>query len=152
MWDYPKIGLVNKHGDHYYFLYNSGLSNQSVQYKIKEKNSYKLNEDDILSGTDVFLDPNELSEDGTAALGGKRFSEDGKYLAYQVNRAGSDWATIYVRSVETGKDLEDEIPWVKFSNISWTHDNKGFFYSRFEAPESLDKENMAKAGSETDKL
>ena len=27
VWDYPKIGLVNKQGDHYYFLYNSGLNN-----------------------------------------------------------------------------------------------------------------------------
>jgi len=73
-------------------------------------------------------------------------------LAYQVNRAGSDWATIYVRSTETGKDLEDEIPWIKFSSISWTHDNKGFFYSRFDAPDSLDQDSMAKAGVETDKL
>lgn len=36
MWDYPKIGLINKHGDYYYFPYNSGLSNQNIIYKIKE--------------------------------------------------------------------------------------------------------------------
>ena len=63
-------------------MYNSGLSNQSVMYRIKEKNSYLLNEDDILSGTEVFLDPNDLSEDGTAALGSKQWSEDGRYMAY----------------------------------------------------------------------
>jgi prolyl oligopeptidase len=35
-----------------------------------------------LSEAEVFLDPNKLSEDGTAALGSKKWSEDGKMLAY----------------------------------------------------------------------
>ena len=30
----------------------------------------------------VFLDPNQLSTDGTVALGNISFSHDGKYLAY----------------------------------------------------------------------
>ena len=25
IWNFAKIGLVNKHGDHYYFTFNSGL-------------------------------------------------------------------------------------------------------------------------------
>ena len=82
VWDYPKVGLVNKHGDHYYFQYNSGLNNQSVMYKITEPNSYKLDANDITKGCEVFLDPNELSEDGTAALAGRAWSEDGKFMAY----------------------------------------------------------------------
>jgi len=109
VWDYPKIGLVNKHGSHYYFLYNSGLNNQSIMYKITEPNKYQLDESDVLKGAEVFLDPNQFSENGTAALGAKSWSEDGKYLAYQIQRAGSDWATISVRSAETGQDLEDEL-------------------------------------------
>ena len=61
-------------------------------------------------------------------------SEDGKYLAYGLSKGGSDWKTIYVREVATGKDLDDAVPWVKFSGISWTKDNKGFFYSRYPTP------------------
>ena len=28
----------------------------------------------------------------------------------------------------TKEDMADELKWVKFSSIAWTHDNKGFFY------------------------
>lgn len=74
-------------------------------------------------------------------------------MAYQINVGGSDWSTIYVRDAETCKDLEtDVLKWVKFSTMSWTKDNKGFFYSRFESPESKKKEDMAGAGTETEKL
>jgi len=58
-----------------------------------------------------------------------------------------------VRDAETCKDLEhDELKWIKFSGMSWTKDNKGFFYSRFDAPKTLEKDSMEKAGTETDKL
>ena len=83
----------------------------------------------------MLLDPNTLSKDGTVALAGTAVSDDGKYLAYGVAEAGSDWNTWKVRSVDTGKDLPDDLHWVKFSGASWTKDGKGFFYSRYDEPE-----------------
>lgn len=102
----------------------------------------------------MFIDPNTLSEDGTSNLSTNKWSQDGKYLAYQIKEKGSDWATIFVRDSETMKDLPDVLKWVKFSDMSWTTDNKGFFYSRFDSPESLktEGETMEKAGTETDHL
>src|SRR5947207_8738769 len=46
----------------------------------------------------------------------------------------SDWQTIHVRDLTTGRDAADTVDWVRFSRIAWTHDGKGFFYSRFPAP------------------
>lgn len=152
VWNFSKTGALNKHGDHYYFNHNTGLQNQFVQYRLKEKNSYAINQESPLDGAEVFLDPNSLSEDGTSALSTSKWSPDGKFFAYQIKVGGSDWATIYVRDAETCKDLEtDVLKWVKFSDISWTKDNKGFFYSKFDAPEVLG-DTMDKAGTETDKL
>jgi prolyl oligopeptidase len=87
----------------------------------------------------VLLDPNVLSTDGTIALSGTAASDDGHYLAYSLSASGSDWQELHVRDVNNGKDLSDVVKWVKFSGISWTHDNKGFFYSRYDEPTSGNK-------------
>lgn len=109
VWNFSKTLVLSKQGDYYYFSHNTGLQNQFVYHRIKEQNSYKINPDAPLEGTEVFLDPNVLSEDGTSSVGQKVWSPDGKYLAYQINKGGSDWATIYVRDAETSKDLEGDV-------------------------------------------
>jgi protease II len=64
-------------------------------------------------------------------------SHDGSLYAYGLSVGGSDWVTIRIRDVATGETLPDVVPWVKFSNITWTLDNKGFFYSRYPAVEGV---------------
>ncbi|MGB3641775.1 MAG: prolyl oligopeptidase family serine peptidase [Rivularia sp. (in: cyanobacteria)] len=124
LWDYEKYGVPYQEGDRYFYFKNDGLQNQSVLYTLK-------NLDDKPT---VLLNPNKLSEDGTVALSGISVSEDGKYLAYGISVAGSDWQEWKVRNIETGEDLEDNLKWIKFSGASWTDDNKGFFYSRYNEP------------------
>lgn len=122
--DYEKIGApFKKHGKYYYFR-NSGLQNQSVLYQA----------DCAGERGRVFLDPNSLSDDGTVALQGVYFSNDGKYMAYTISRSGSDWMEIYVMDVESGKLIEDHIRWAKFTVAAWYGD--GFYYSGYDAPES----------------
>jgi len=126
LWDYEKYGTPFKEGGRYFYSKNDGLQNQSVIYTVKS-----LNEP-----PQVLLDPNTFSKDGTVALSGLAISDDGKYAAYGVSQAGSDWEVYKVREVETGKDLPDELKWVKFSGASWTKDGKGFFYSRYDEPKA----------------
>jgi prolyl oligopeptidase len=83
----------------------------------------------------VLIDPNTWSKDGTVALDGEAFSDDGKYIAYGIQDAGSDWRTWRVMNIATREVLPEEIKWVKFSGASWTRDSKGFFYGRFAEPE-----------------
>jgi prolyl oligopeptidase len=65
------------------------------------------------------LDPNAWSADGTVALSGYVPSEDGRYLAYGVSSAGSDWMEWKILDIDSGTDLSDRIRWVKFSDVSW---------------------------------
>jgi prolyl oligopeptidase len=82
----------------------------------------------------VVIDPNVLSPDGSIALSQFAPSPDGKLFAYGLSQGGSDWSTVYVRDLATGKQLGDTVQWIKFSGLSWTKDGKGFFYSRFPTP------------------
>ena len=128
LWDYERFGTPEVHGGKYFFSRNDGLQNQSPVYV-----------QDTLDGEPrLLIDPNTLSADGTIALSESAVSPDGKLYAYSLSDGGSDWRTIKVRNVETGKDLDDEIRWAKFTNIAWTQDSGGIFYSRFDAPEGED--------------
>ena len=73
------------------------------------------------------FDPNTLSKDGTVALSGIDVTDDARLLAYGLAVAGSDWQEWKVRDIETGKDLTDDVKWVKFSIASWKRDGSGFF-------------------------
>lgn len=125
LWDYEKFGTPRKVADKYYFSKNDGLQNQSVLYRM----------DTLESDPVMVLDPNTWSDDGTIALGGLSFSDDGSYMAYGIQDGGSDWRTWRILDASSGELLEDKLNWLKFAGISWTPDNKGFYYSRFPEPE-----------------
>src|SRR5260221_8253693 len=124
MWNYPKYGAPFRKGDYYYFTKNNGLQNQAVWYQQKG----------MTGKPGVFIDPNKLSEDGTVSLGSINFSLNGKYMAYTVQKSGSDWQEGYVMDVATRKQLGDKLDWLKFTGFSWKSDD-GFYYSRYPAPE-----------------
>lgn len=122
IFNYPKYSSPFRAGEYYFFSKNDGLQNQSVIYYQKG-----------LEGTpEVFLDPNKMSDDGTAAVSLLGFSKDKKFVAYAINQSGSDWQNIFVMEVATKKQLSDKLEWVKFSGAAWKND--GFYYSRYSAP------------------
>lgn len=129
LWDYERYGLPFKQDSRYFYSKNNGLQNQSVLYTLPNLNAEPT----------VLLDPNTLSEDGTVALSGISISENAQYLAYGLSTAGSDWMEWKVRDIETGEDTNDHVQWVKFSGAAWTHDHKGFFYSRYDEPKEDSK-------------
>ena len=128
LWNYERFSAPELEGGRYFFQHNNGLQNQNVLLVSESLNAEPR----------VLLDPNTLSADGTVALAGTTISDDGKLMAYGTAASGSDWTEWHVRDVDTGKDLPDVIKWVKFSGASWTKDNKGFFYSRYDEPKGAE--------------
>lgn len=126
LWNYERFGVPFREGKNYFYTRNSGLQNQSVLYSVTSLDGQPT----------LLLDPNTLSTDGTVALSGTSVSNDGKLLAYSLSASGSDWQEWKVRDVASGRDLSDNLKWVKFSGASWTADNQGFFYSRYDEPKS----------------
>lgn len=124
LWNYEKIGAPFTEGDYSYFYKNDGLQNQYVLFRQKEDQE-----------TEVFLDPNQFSEDGTTSLAGSSFSKDGSLFAYQISEGGSDWRKVIVINAESKEVIEDTLVDVKFSGLSW-RGNEGFYYSSYDKPKN----------------
>jgi prolyl oligopeptidase len=124
LYNYERFSIPVKKGGRYFYLYNSGLQNQQLLYVR-----------DLVDGSGrVLIDPNNWAEDGATALAEWTVSDDGKRVAYAVQDGGTDWRTIRVLDVNTGKVLDDEIKWAKLPSIAWVKDGSGFFYTRFPEP------------------
>ena len=121
LFNYERFSLPSRQGDRYFFSKNDGLQNQAVLYMQK-----------TLDGQPVLvLDPNTLSTDGTVALTGTSYTEDGTLLAYGLSAAGSDWQEVHIHDVDAGKDFDEVLKWCKFSSVAWKLDKSGFWYNRF---------------------
>lgn len=134
LFDYERLATPEKRGERYFFTRNPGLDNQAVLL-VREG----------VDGLDrVVINPNEWSSDGATALAEWAPSEDGSYLAYAIQDSGTDWRRIRILEVDSGTIFGDEIKWARFTNIAWTKDSTGFFYSRNPEPER-DAEFLAPA-------
>jgi prolyl oligopeptidase len=128
LWNYPKYAAPFAKNGYYYFYKNDGLQNQSVLYRQKG----------LTGGPEVFIDPNSFSQDGTAAMSNLSFSKNGKYCAYLLAQAGSDWQVAVTINVKTMQPLAEKVNWIKFSGLAWKGD-EGFYYSRYPTPDEAGK-------------
>jgi prolyl oligopeptidase len=138
LWNYERYTPPFKEGGRYFYSRNDGLQNQSVFFTTKS----------IADSGKMLLDPNTLSKDGTVALAGTVPSKDGKYLAYATADGGSDWNIWRVIEIDTGKQVGEDLKWIKFGGATWTRDNAGFFYSKYDEP----KKDALKAVNENQRI
>ena len=136
LWNYERYGAPAKIAEGFYiYTKNDGLQNQSVWYRAKSVDD---------PGT-VFFDPNKLATDGTAALSGSSFTDDGKLWAYGIAKSGSDRTEWKIMNTETGEHLPDTLRPNRQGGVSWLNDNSGFFYNRFpDAEEGAELKGASK--------
>lgn len=127
LYDFERYGLPRKAGSRYFYTRNSGLQNQSALWVRKG----------VAGEQRLLLDPNTWSADGSLALAQWEPSPSGKFLAFAEQEAGSDWRTLRVVEVATGRVLDERLANAHDTDIAWIGD-EGFFYSRFPAPRAGD--------------
>lgn len=121
--NYERFSIPRKAGHRYFYLRNSGLQNQAVLW-VRES----------LSGRGrVLIDPNVWSMAGARALDQWEPSPDGRYLAYSIQESGSDWRTIRIIDVRSGKVFPETLRWANDTELAWVG-NRGLLYSRFPEP------------------
>jgi prolyl oligopeptidase len=115
------IGVPRMAGKYYFHTRREGMQNQPVLY-VREG----------IDGKDrVLVDVNQLSADGTIALDWFYPSEHGKYVAYGTSPSGTEMSTLHIVETKTGNSLPDTIERTRGVSMAWSHDNSGFYYTRY---------------------
>ncbi|CAG7836113.1 unnamed protein product [Allacma fusca] len=118
LYNYPKYSCPFKRGNYYYYFKKNGMEPQTILYQ----------QESLEGDSRTFVDLN-IVNNKTSVLSSFAFSENGGIFSYTTSSFGSDWVKIRFKNVDTLKDYPDVLERVKFSNIAWTHDNLGLFYS-----------------------
>ena len=124
LWSYPRVSVPVIEGGRLFYERNTGLQRQSPVFVRTG----------FTGPSQLVIDPNLISEDGSVSLSQWRPSPDATLVAYGLSEGGADWNTVRVRDVASGRDLSDHVKWMRFSRISWTKDSKGFYYARYPEP------------------
>jgi prolyl oligopeptidase len=65
-------------------------------------------------------------------------SPDRAFAAYAVSDQGSEWVETRIRRLADGKDLDERLEGLFWSDAAWTKDSRGFFYVRSRKPAAGD--------------
>jgi prolyl oligopeptidase len=120
----PRSGTPHKVGGRYVVSRNDGTQQQDLWFVGDTL-------EELLHGSRLLIDPNSFSPDGTSSLAGYHASRDGRWLAYLVSDGGSDWATIRLMELGSGREVDDVVSKVKFSEATWLPDHSSYLYLHF---------------------
>lgn len=117
-----------KEGKSYFYVVTGARKNQPVLYVQEGLNSRPR----------TLLDLHSRYGDDKLQLVGFSPSPDGRFVAYQVSKDLSNWVSLRLLDVATGKDIQETLEGLHFlgGTVSWTHDGNGFFYTQFDSPEA----------------
>ncbi|MBU3926108.1 prolyl oligopeptidase family serine peptidase, partial [Patescibacteria group bacterium] len=115
---YDSMNVPSIRQGKYFFIKHCGLQNQPVLF-IKKNNK-----------TRILIDPNKLSKQGKVSLDWWYPSRDGSLIAYGLSRDGDENSVLYIKDIESGKNLPDKIPYTNFCDITWLLNSTGFYYTR----------------------
>ena len=124
LWNYARVGVPQVEQGRLFYARNTGLQRQAPVFMRTSPDAAPT----------LVIDPNAISEDGSVSLSQWKVSPDATLLAYTLSEGGADWEIAKVRDIASGRDLSDDVRWMRFSDLSWTKDSRGFFYSRYPEP------------------
>ncbi|MDQ5852943.1 MAG: S9 family peptidase, partial [Chloroflexota bacterium] len=78
---------------------------------------------------ELLLDQNQLAEGHAyCRIGAYRVSPDHRLLAYSVDTSGAEKYTLFVKDLNTGDLLPDQLP-NTYYGVEWANDNRTIFYN-----------------------
>jgi oligopeptidase B len=118
------LSVPNRRGDFFYY----SRTEKGKQYPIFCRKKGSLN-----APEEILLDANALAE-GTKyfQIGNFSVSPNHKLLAYSTDTTGNEDFRIFVKNLETGQLLPDQIEKTYYS-LEWANDNQTFFYTTIDS-------------------
>lgn len=117
------LSVPEKLDDYYYYT----RTEEGKQYRIFCRKKENLDAEE-----EILLDENELARGHHYfSIGVFKISPDHQLLAYSADTAGRETYTIYVKNLNTGKMLEDEIQNTD-NSAAWGNNNKTIFYTTLD--------------------
>ncbi|HHE37812.1 MAG TPA: S9 family peptidase [Candidatus Cloacimonetes bacterium] len=100
----------------------------SRKEKDKQYSIYCRKKWNLESPEEIYLDANELAK-GHSYFSISEFSisPNHKYLAYAADTTGAEKYTIYIKDLQTSKNLKETF--FPADDLTWASDNKTFFYT-----------------------
>ena len=88
-----------------------------------------------LNGDEIELISPEL-EENELELAGYSISPDGKTIAYGVSKPSTPWIELRIASIDSPYSLKEVLTgFYSGISLSWTPDNQGFYYNRYDEEE-----------------
>jgi len=122
-------------------LDDTGLKYKDKKYyywtKTEAKGNYGKRMRQLIDGSkpeEIFFDGDlEKKKSGSEYFGVGTVSTSycDNFIAYSLDLKGSEYYTIYLRDLRTGKNEKDIIENTS-GNVTWSLDNKSFFYSKLD--------------------
>ena len=78
----------------------------------------------------VLIDPMALDPSGSTTLDAYSPSWETDLLAYQLSAGGDEEASLYVKELATGRQVEGPIDRCRYSGVSWLPGGEAFYYTR----------------------
>ncbi len=118
------LSVPEKLGDYSYYT----RTEEGKQYPI-----YCRKKGGLEAEEEVLLDQNALAQDHEyLEIGIFKISPNHQLLAYSTDTTGGESYTLYIKDLNTGQLLEDQIPDTYYS-VEWANDNQTLFYTTLDA-------------------
>src|SRR3954469_12080879 len=106
-----------------YYYYTRTIKGQQYPVFCRKRGS-------LTAAEEILLDENLLAKGhGYSRVALRQVSPDGNLLAYTHDTTGSEWYTIRVKDLRSGKILPDQIDSVSYG-LEWAADNRTLFFTR----------------------
>ncbi|WOV83044.1 S9 family peptidase [Sporosarcina jeotgali] len=141
-----EIAVPVQHGP--YFTYSR--LDKTQQYPIYARKKAETRELLSAATEEIVLDLNELAETSDyLSVTALRWSTDQRLLAYLENRDGTDRYTVFIKDMETGELLSDQIPDVFiYGSVEWSRSGDTIFYITVDESERPSKLMRHRLGSD----